>query len=181
PALLLGAGHLSLGRLLAAVCDAANRTGQSWLVRQLQEQIIRKFRSPGRLHDVGYEIMAPGHAGDGCYRADSLEVAFDATTDKHLAFMREDLFATLARLAATGTTVGGCVSLRFTKRSQALLAMQRWDTTCSIEIALLKGIHRNEQVLEMLQAAAIRRGGTVHWGQHNTLGRADVARAYPGL
>lgn len=178
---LLTIGHLSVGDLLARACNLANRIGRSWVVRLLLERVLRQFRPRGRTCDVGYEIMDLRRTGGECYRGDSLEVAFDARGDTHVEFMRTDLFPTFERVAAAGRTVGGYVSLRFTRRSEAMLAMQRWDTTCSIEIALLKGIEGNNEIFQALEAAAVRRGGTVHWGQRNTLGRQEVAALYPEL
>jgi FAD/FMN-containing dehydrogenase len=179
--LLLTAGQLSLGELLARACNLANRTGQSWIIRQLTERVIRQFRPRARKCDLGYEIMDLTETGGECYRGDALEVAFDARVDTHVQFMQHDLFPTLAQVAAAGKTVAGYIALRFTRKSDALLAMQQWDTTCTIEIALLKSINGNQEVFDALQTAAVRHGGTVHWGQGNTLSREHVSAMYPNL
>ena len=108
-------------------------------------------------------------------------MAFDATTGKHLAFVNEEIFPTFEHFAAKGIDRRRIHCVRFTRRSAALLAMQRWNITCSLEIALLDGIRGNAPILDTLQAAAVRRGGTVHWGQRNTLTRDLVEQAFPEL
>jgi hypothetical protein len=173
--------RITIGGLVAAACNLANRLGLSWLVRELGERLIRQFRSQERKRDVGYNIMDLGRTTGDCYRGDSIEVAFDAVTGDHVAFLHDEIFPTFERFASKGMTVGGYISLRFTQRSAALLAMQRWDTTCSIEIALLDGVRGNAPILDALQAAAVRRGGTVHWGQRNTLTSDSVEQAFPSL
>ncbi|MFD7710564.1 FAD-binding protein [Streptomyces sp. NPDC059786] len=179
--LLPVSGEVTVGGLVAAACNAANRAHQPWLVRRLTAQVLRQARPRRRIQDVGYHIMDLGRTGADCYRGDSLEVAFDATAGEHVRFVCEDLFPAFERMAAQGVTVPCYISLRFTRKSAALLAMQRWDPTCSIEVAVLKGIRGSETILDTLQTAAVRRGGTVHWGQHNTLDGTAVQRAFPQL
>jgi hypothetical protein len=173
--------RITVGGLVAAACNLANRLRLSRLVRWLGERLIREFRPSDRIHDVGYNVMDLGRTSGDCYRAASLEVAFDAASGEHVAFMREDVFPTFDDFAARRMTVGGYISMRFTGRSEALLAMQRWDPTCHIEIALLKDVRGNLPILESLQAAAVRRGGTVHWGQRNTLDPVAVGLVFPTL
>jgi hypothetical protein len=110
-----------------------------------------------------------------------VEVAFDAVSGAHLDYLHTDLFPTLDRFAEQGIVSPGYISLRFTRRSAGLLAMQQWDITCSIEVAFLHGVKGNPRILEELQDSAVRRGGTVHWGQRNSLDRAQVAKAFPTL
>jgi hypothetical protein len=179
--LLMTVGNFSLGELLARICNLANLSGRSWIVLRLTERVIRQFRPQVRKCDLGYEIMDLVGTGGECYRAEAIEVAFDAHAGTHLQFIEHDLFPIVARAAAIGRTVAGYASLRFTRRSNALLAMQRWETTCSVEIGLLKGIDGNMEVLDALEAAAIQRGATVHWGLGNNLNRQHVMATCPGL
>ena len=178
--LLPASGHASIGDLLAAACNTADRYGQARLVRWLVAQVLRQVRPLKRTQDVGYHIMDLGRSGANCYRGDAVEVAFDATAGDHVSFVNEDLFPTFDRMAEQGNTVAGYVSLRFTRKSAGLLAMQRWDPTGMIEIAILKGIKGGTQILETLQSAAVCRGGTVHWGERNTLTPSGRATRVPG-
>ena len=172
---------VSVGDIVAAVCNAANRLGQSWFVRWLGEWLLGVFRPLATVRDVGYHIMDLGRSGANCYRGNSLEVAFDAAAGDHVDFVNDDLFPLFEHMAARGVVVGGYVSLRFTRRSRATLGMQRWDPTCHIEIALLQGVRGNTPILQALEAAAVARGGAVHWGQLNMLTAGSVRQAFPAL
>lgn len=172
---------VTVGGLVAAGCNVANRIGLSWLVRWLGERLIREFRRTERIHDVGYNVMDLGRTSGDCYRGVAIEVGLDAGAGQHVAFLREDVFPILDRLAAQRMTLGGYLSLRFTRRSSALLAMQRWDLTAHVEIAFLKDLRGSLPALRELQEAAVRRGGTVHWGERNTIGRAEVEATFPEL
>ncbi|MFC7532443.1 hypothetical protein [Actinoplanes sp. GCM10030250] len=171
----------SLGDLVARACNLANRLGRSALVRRAIETVFNRFRPSVTQSDVGYELMDLSETGGDCYRADPMEVFFDAATGAHADFLEQDVFPAFVRSAKAGRTVAGYVSLRFTRRSSALLAMQQGDPTASIEIALLKGVEGNTEILHALQAAALRRGATIHWGQRNTIDAAAVAAGYPRL
>jgi hypothetical protein len=173
--------RMSLGDLIARACNLANRIGRSWLVRHALAAVIGRARPRVTTCDVGYELMDLAETGGECYRSDSMEAFFDAHSGAHVDFVEQDLFAAFEESAKAGRTVAGYVSLRFTRRSSALLAMQRWDVTCSVEVALLKGIEGNAEVLNTLEVAALRRGGTIHWGQRNSTDAAAVAASYPGL
>lgn len=173
--------RITVGGLLAGFCNLANRLRLSWIVRKLGERLIRRFRTQDRKRDVGYNIMDFGRGTSECYRGDSIEVAFNADAGDHVSFIDDEVFPTFERFAAKGLTVGGYISLRFTRQSSALLAMQRWRLTCSIEIALLDGIRGNGPILDALQVAAVHHGGTVHWGQRNTLTKDLVEQAFPSL
>ena len=153
----------------------------SWIVRRLGDVLLRRFRPAHRFTDVGYEVMDLRATGGECYRGDSLEIALEASTDAHIAFVEDSIFPLFEDVAKRGHTAGGYVSLRFTAKSVATIAMQRWNPTCSIEIALLKGIQGNYEILGRLHDEAIRSGGTVHWGQRNTTTSDDVAKMYPHL
>jgi hypothetical protein len=179
--LCIGFGGLSVGDLLAGTCNMCNRLGQAKVIRAVNELVIARFRPTKKIRDVGYEVMDMSWAGLDCYRADSIEVLFDAAFGAHITYIQDELFPALDRAAASGASTAGYISLRFTGRSSALLGMQRWETTCGIEVALLQGINGNLTLHNELQAAAVRHGGTVHWGQHNTLSRSEVALAFPAL
>lgn len=171
----------SLGDLIAHACNVANRIGRSWIVRRALGSVIGRARPRTTSCDVGYEIMDGSETGGECYRADSMEAFFDAGIGAHVDFVDQDVFPAFEQSAKAGRTVAGYISLRFTRRSHALLAMQRWDVTASVEVALLQGIDGNDEVLQRVQQAALDRGGTIHWGQRNTLDADAVEAAFPGL
>jgi hypothetical protein len=178
---LLIFARVSLGELVARACNLANRFGRSGLVRRAIETVFRRFRPSVSRRDVGYELMDLEETGGECYRADSMEAFFDAGTGAHADFLEQDVFPAFVRSAKAGRTVAGYIALRFTRRSSALLAMQQSDRTASLEIALLQGVEGNAEVLRALENAALRRGGTIHWGQRNTIDAAAVAAGFPRL
>jgi hypothetical protein len=178
---LLLFARMSLGALIGRACNFANRVGRSWIVRRLVETVTARARPTGVTRDVGYEIMDLSETGGQCYRGESVEVFFDAAAGTHLRFVDEEVFPAFAESAQAGRTVAGYVSMRLTQGSEALLAMQRWPVTGAIEVALLQGIDGNDAVLQRLQQAALRLGGTVHWGQHNTVDATRVRSSIPRL
>jgi hypothetical protein len=66
-------------------------------------------------------------------------------------------------------------------RTRALLGMQRWDRTVSVEVAVLRGVRGSRRVLRDVERVAVAHGAVVHWGQENQLDRTAVDRAYPGI
>jgi FAD/FMN-containing dehydrogenase len=171
----------SLGNLIAFAVNTANRFRAGRGVRWAVGRLLRRFRPAQAFTDVGYEVMDLNELGGECYRGLSLEVAFDAFTGAPIQYLDEVLFPLFEELASEGLNLAGYVSLRFAHRSAAFLAMHRWDVTGTIEVALLGGIRGNDLALQRLQNEAVRRGGTVHWGQLNSTTKADVERMYPDL
>ncbi|GAA3346973.1 hypothetical protein GCM10020358_59990 [Amorphoplanes nipponensis] len=178
---LLVLARVSLGALVARACNLANRLGRSGLVRRAVEAVLGRARPSVTRRDVGYELMDLAETGGECYRADSLEVFFDASTDAHADFLEQDAFPAFVRSARAGRTVAGYISLRFTRRTSAMLGMQQGDPAASVEVALLQGVEGNAEILHALETAALRRGATIHWGQRNTTDAAAVAAGYPRL
>jgi hypothetical protein len=183
--LLLPLADESIGDLVARLCNAVNAARQTWVTTALVDRIMAAAQpeegTGGTRPRTGisYQIAEATGTGVECYRGVSVEVFFDATRAAHIDFVNDDLLPTLDALRRQDGPVLGYVSLRFTRRSAAFLAMQRWDRTCAIEVALLRGVNGNNTVLRQLERAAVLRGGTVHWGQGNTLTAADVRGMYP--
>jgi hypothetical protein len=181
---LLPVGGASLGDLVARLCNAANAARQAWITTTLAGRILAAGqRAEGTAAarprtGIGYQIAEDTGVGVPCYRGETVELFFDAAGTAHTDFVNEDLLPTFDALRRQEGPVLGYVSLRFTGRSDAYLAMQQWDRTCSIEVALLKGVNGNDTLLRQLERAALLRGGSVHWGQGNTLTAADVSRMY---
>lgn len=183
--IVLPISDASLGDLIAGVCNAANAARQDWLTIALARRILAAAQPEEGTSDscprrgLSYEIAPVASRPDECYRGATVELFFDATGTAHIDFINDDLLPTFDAFRRMDGPVLGYVSVRFTRRSGAYLAMQRWDRTCSIEVALLKGVKGNEPLLHQLERAAVVRGGTVHWGQGNTLTAGDVSRMYP--
>jgi len=95
-------------------------------------------------------------------KAQYTEVFFDAQKTDYLRFTDEMLkyFAT----PGTGRQAG-YISIRFTGRSEAPLAMQRWPVTASVELILLEDLDpRAREKVEHVNDLASRHDVRFHWG-----------------
>jgi len=116
----------------------------------------------------------------GCVApGDSIEIFFDATDPKLVAFL--DLVLVRVRQLENGDlkngqpeAFGGYISLRFMAQSESHLAMQKWPRTCSIEIAGLSRVQGTQPFLEQIEADAISFGAALHWGQRNNWMQKEV-------
>ncbi|MDQ0212721.1 MULTISPECIES: hypothetical protein [Arthrobacter] len=170
------AGSGRPGDLVAGLCRWANRKGwwklTSWIVRR----IVAGAERPNTQLGVGFEIMAGPQWADEYYRGRGVEVFLDATSPEYLDVITQQLLPVIETAAQACEAVAGWFSLWFTPRSGALLAMQRWDRTVSVEGSALSGIPGSLEVMRQLEAAAL-----VHWGQQHDLDADAVERAYPAL
>jgi len=110
---------------------------------------------------------------------DSIEVFFDSAGDELIAFV-DALIAYETMQEFRGLAFVGYASLRFTGPSWSLLGMQKYDRTCSVEIACLKDVSGGQELIDYAAQLALNPdvGGFHHWGQHNDYRAADVERLY---
>lgn len=124
-----------------------------------------------------YAVMTgdPAFNSSTCYRANSCEIMFDAADRRYT-----DLVATLAA-QAPGYNQAGYISLRYSRRSRALLSMHnvKSDHAVSIEVSTLKGLSDSARWIENVLFRAQEMGGRPHWGQQNHPDVAQVNRLYP--
>ncbi|MFG3422538.1 hypothetical protein [Micromonospora sp. NPDC048063] len=110
---------------------------------------------------------------------DSVEVFFDAVDDRLIAFV-DSLIAFEMKQEFEGKAFVGYASLRFTKRTRALIGMQKFDTTCSVEVACLRDVSGSQELVDYAVKLArnpnIR--GLLHWGQRNDNTRDEVEGIY---
>lgn len=110
---------------------------------------------------------------------DSIEVFFDAVDDRLIAFV-DALIAYEMMQEFNGKAFVGYASLRFMGRSRALIGMQKFEMTCSVEVACLKDVTGSQDLINYAITLArnpnIR--GLLHWGQRNNYTRAEVERIY---
>ncbi|MDQ3928718.1 MAG: hypothetical protein M3328_06170, partial [Chloroflexota bacterium] len=182
----------SLGDVVAGICNMVARTGNSRLLSWILEAFLAadqtELTEARPLRDFSYAVLDRyNYADQACITGgDALEVAFDASTATWLKFINESLFVRTQQLVEGSLTgqpsaCAGYVSVRFTGRTRALLGIQRWDRTCIIAIAGLKGFKGLASLLDALEADAVAMGATVHWGQRNNLTRTQVEASYPDL
>jgi hypothetical protein len=108
---------------------------------------------------------------------DSAEYLFDAAGDGYLAFA--DAVVALSR-SGSETPIFGYMGIRFTPRASALIAMQRFELTASVEVATARS--RTDPVYPEFWAAvheaARAHGGIPHWGQQFIASAGDLSAYY---
>jgi hypothetical protein len=145
---------------------------------------LKIFESQQERRDVeaiSYAIMdAHDYHNVGCeVNGDSLEVFFDATDPMLIAFI-DLLIAFELRQELRGGAWVGYVSLRFTPPTQALIGMQKWPLTCSIEIAGLRDVTGSMDLIAYASNLARNHNvrAILHWGQRNDSQRDDIERIF---
>lgn len=110
---------------------------------------------------------------------DSVEVFFDALDDRVIAFV-DALIAFEVMQEFHGKAFVGYASLRFSQRSRALLGMQKFDRTCSVEVACLRDITGSQELVDYAVTLARNpnMNAILHWGQHNDYQRCEVERVF---
>jgi hypothetical protein len=136
--------------------------------------------------DVSFRIMDTTDYSMNCFKAISLEVAFNADDVAYLGYI-ESVFGLIDGFAHQNILTGGYLSLRYCAGSEALLAIEQWPHTVSIEISALAHLAHEEQVLDAFEAETVNHVGadgrlpTVHWGQRNSRTVAQIEATFPKL
>jgi hypothetical protein len=169
------------GDAVAFVCDQANRRAAPQLTRLLVERTLSLAQRPATRIALEYELVAERAWVNEICRGYSVEVFFDATSDRYLRIIDERILPIFQTHARRGVVVAGWVAIRFMVRSGAMLGMQRWDRTVSVEVAVLRGVRGSRRVLRDVARVAVAHGATVHWGQENHLDRTAVEKAFPDI
>lgn len=124
-----------------------------------------------------YQNMLDAHdyGIDGAQAGSSAEFHFDAATDGYLQFVDAVIGVTLRR-----RPILGYVGIRFTPAASALIAMQQYALTASVEISTLRS--RLEDVYagfwgEVHDLARMHRG-IPHWGQEIRHSKSELESLY---
>ena len=180
---LIASRRFTLGSVLAAALDALWKVpGAAHAIPGINFQAIDdRFRPVIQSGRRGpHYLITSGSRADSDnipYKADSIELVFDASTSGYLDFL-DDVLA-----VAPSFQQAGYISLRPSKASKAYLSMHRVTGThaMSIEISTLKNLPGNLEWMRYVHRAAIQRNGRPHWGQYNKLDELDVAMLYGNL
>ncbi len=110
---------------------------------------------------------------------DSIEVFFDATDDRLVAFV-DALIAFEIQQEFQGRAFMGYASLRFTGQTEAFIGMERYPVTCAIEVACLKDVKGSQELIDyaVRLARSPSLNGILHWGQRNDCDRADIEHRF---
>jgi len=177
-----------LGSMLMEVMNLAVQVGQKQLVRDMTNIMMRELRPVGQTRtDWSYKISTgqkdcpePREPSPACMRVvDGIEYAFNATRG-HEEFFNfiDDVFRLTDEFFKTDKPAGFGMSLRFTRGSEALLAMQQYSRNCHAEFMFMRGLANNPEFIRRLHRLADRHGGIPHWGLLHQLNQAQVARLY---
>ena len=123
-------------------------------------RLIRAGKARGAKHQN--ILDAHDYDTDGGQAGNSVEFHFDASGVTYLNFV-DDVIG----LAGKYSPVFGYIGLRFTPAASALIAMQQYPVTASVEVATLRS--RLQDVYagfwSELHSASRQRRGIPHWGQ----------------
>jgi hypothetical protein len=170
---------VTIGQYLAGAVNILTDLGLTGLSTTLVNAILSSSLSTSARQDLSYRIMDTYDYSSQCYKALSMEVAFNADDTAYLDFV-DAVFEDIQTFLSQNTLVGAYISLRYCHGSDALLAIEQWKHTVCIEIAGLAGLQGEAGVLAKFEDQANSRGGTVHWGQLNHRTRPDIEAKYPG-
>lgn len=112
---------------------------------------------------------------DGCSSGNSTELFFDARQGNYLSFVSDVL-----KTADDQGPVPGYVAIRFVRASQALLAMERYDLTVAVEVAVPRSLSVDNypNFTQAVEALAKKHGGVPHWGQEHAMVAAGTEAIY---
>lgn len=170
---------VTIGQYLAGAVNILTNLGLTGLSTMLVNAILSNSLSTSQRQDLSYKIMDTYDYSSQCYKALSMEVAFNADDTAYLGFVSA-VFNDIQTFLSQNTLVGAYISLRYCHGSDALLAIEQWKHTVCIEIAGLAGLQGETDVMAKFEDEANSRGGTVHWGQLNHRTRPDIEAKYPG-
>jgi hypothetical protein len=144
--------------------------------------IFESLQAPGDKQAISYAVMdSHDYLDVGCQKVgDSIEVFFDATDSMLIAFIDRLIDFEMRQELLHGRAFVGYASLRFTGQTQALIGMQKWPLTCSVEIAGLGGVAGTTELIQFAHRLALNHnvGAILHWGQHNEQTAADTERIF---
>ncbi len=128
---------------------------------------------------ISYAVMdRHSYVNKGCLApGDSIEFFMDATSPSLVSFI-DYVLDQVKALADDGDGFGGYISMRFMTSTPAYLAMERWPSTCSIEIAGLSRVEGTKTFMDRIDAESLNRDIIVHWGQRHTRSQADLEKLY---
>jgi hypothetical protein len=156
--------------------------GLRLLARHLPRLMVKRF--DGTLKDmsdpgyrsISYQVFNIGEANK--LPAVSMELGVTLEGDRHLLAV-DRLLAIAEREARRGVFHTSPVALRFTGPSKAYASMMHDQPTMMIELIMVTGSHRGDELLATYERELADLDVRAHWGQINGLTPEDVRRLYP--
>jgi hypothetical protein len=168
---------ITIGDYIAAVTNLLDTFELTGVARDTVNGLLASQLGDHDITDLSYRVMDTYDYQAECYKARSLEVAFDADSKAYIEFVNE-ILGMIQDYSDQHIIYGGYISLRFCKKSNALLAIEQWENTVCIEMSSLAGLDSDIQVLNSFEATAARHNATIHWGQLNNRTRPDIEHVF---
>jgi len=158
--------------------DPAGRAAGLLVWQMIGLLLFEQLQKARDLDAISYAVMdSHDYADRSCFfNVDSVEVFFWARDPMLVPFV-DSLIAFELGQELQGKAAIGYASLRFTEKSQALLAPSRWNQTCAVEISVLKDTDGGQQLIDFViqQSRNKNFSGILHWGQRNESNAGDIA------
>lgn len=140
----------------------------------LTNRAIRNY-SKGQAINWSYNIFPLGYGTK--YRAWSNEISVPLNRARKAVGI---VLGLARKLERKDIYHAGPVGIRFVGPSKHYLAMQYGRNTCTIETTLIVGAPEHETTLKQIERKLREDvGGRPHWGQWNTITRAQARKLYP--
>jgi|GEM_PF-2229245 len=176
-----------LAQKVVSIVNIAVGFGRTEIVPALAALLLSNQRNPSAPSMVGESFrmltgqQTPLVPPPACLRqVNGLELALDCRPGC------EDLFGFLTSLFALTEefltvkrrppALG--LSLRFTRGTEALIGMQQFARTCSIELIMLRGMAGEAEFLQRVYAIAKQHRAIPHWGLIHEVDATEVERLY---
>ncbi len=175
-----------LAHKIVSIVNQAVVLGLVPIVPALAALLLTNQRNPSAPAIVGDSFrmltgqQTPHVAQPACLRrVNGLEFALDLSPGSERLFgFLADVFALTQELLDDSLPPALGLSLRFTRGTEALIGMQQWTRTCSVELILLRGMNGEAGFLQRITAIAKAHDAIPHWGLIHELDAAEVARLY---
>jgi FAD binding domain/D-arabinono-1,4-lactone oxidase len=179
----------NISEKLANICNLAVAVGQKQIVPDLINLMVNFIRDPNTGSTVreSFRIMTgqnsckvPWGDSPNCMRQiDGLEFALDVTPGRDNLFrFIDDVFALTDEFYNANRPAGFGLSLRFTKGTNALIGMQQYTRTCSVEFLMLRGFEGHGDFKRRLYQIAERHAAIPHWGLIHEINATQVRALY---
>lgn len=189
--LLKHSGRTRLGQVLDDLRSALlsqptseTRAAGIFVWRAIALEIFNNQQKPQTYEAISYAVMDLHNYFDkSCnVNVDSVEVFFNATDPRLVAFVDRVLKFESDQEFLAGKACVGYISLRFMKRTRALIGPERNELTCAVEIAALKDVAGSGELVEYATTLSRDRNidGILHWGQRNNSVVADIEHRFGG-
>ncbi|MBK5290842.1 MAG: hypothetical protein JJE04_03985 [Acidobacteriia bacterium] len=157
--------------------------------QMIADLAFRQQQSERKYDAISYAVMDQKNYRDiNCeVNVDSVEVFFSLVRSPGSVEPPPDLINFVDALILfemnneyNGNAFVGYASLRFMGSSRATLAMQQWETTCSVEVACLRDVVGSQALVDFAVNWARNNNNlcTLHWGQRNDYTKEDVDFRY---